>query len=111
MTSTTQMVNQGVQAQVNVIGAGINPDMVLVTITGMSNYATGGVELTMPSSIKGKQLRAIDLITRHDGTRLWEWDGSTSTPKLKAYDAFATEEGAATVVSSVTLYAWLIYGG
>lgn len=111
MTSTTTPVSKGIQAKVNVLGAGNNPNMVLVSITGMSNYATGGVALTMPTDIKGQQLVCLDLITRHDGTRIWEWDGSTSAPKLKAYDAFATEEGAATVVSSVTLYAWLIYGG
>lgn len=111
-STTTALTSKGVHTPVRIIGAGgPNVDVALVSITMSSSYATGGETLTLPADIRAKQLLAVDLITRHDGTRLWEWDGSTTTPKLKAYDAFATEEGAATNVSGTTLYAYLIYGG
>ena len=111
-TATSELVSSGTQTHAMITGAGgPSVDIVMVTITMSSSYATGGETLTLPASIKGKQLRAVHLINRHDGTRVWEWDGSTTTPKLKAYDAFATEEGAGTNVSSVTLKALLIYGG
>ena len=84
-----------------------NFTVVYTTQTMSNSYATGGETLVVPAGYG--TVYAVELITRHDATRIWEWNGSTSTPKAKAYDAFATEEGAATDVSAVTLYIRFIF--
>lgn len=80
---------------------------VYTTQTMSNSYATGGETLLVPAGYG--TLYGVDIITRHDGTRIWEWDRNTSTPKAIAYDAFATQEGAATDVSAVTLFIKFIF--
>lgn len=80
---------------------------VYTTQTMSNSYATGGETLVVPAGYG--TVYAVEIITRHDGTRIWEWDKSTSTPKAIAYDAFATQEGNATDVSAVTLYIKFIF--
>lgn len=80
---------------------------VYTTQTMSNSYATGGETLVVPSGYG--TLYAVEIINRHDGTRIWEWTNGTTTPKAKAYDAFATEEGNATDVSAVTLYIKFIF--
>lgn len=78
-------------------------------VTGSSSYATGGETLTVPT-LTGYTLYEVRITSQPPaGTRLWAWDGSTSTPKLKAYDAFATQEGNATDVSADVLFIELVY--
>ena len=67
-----------------------------------TDYATGGQPVTLPTGMPGALVAVVPL-EAHDGTRMWFWNGSRSAPKLVAYDAFATEEGNATTVNSVTL--------
>lgn len=80
---------------------------VYATVTMSNSYATGGETLPVPAG--HGTLYAVEIITRHDGTRIWEWTNGTSTPKAIAYDAFATQEGNATDVSAVTLYVKYIF--
>jgi hypothetical protein len=83
--------------------------MILGTFTAGSTYATGGQPVTLPLGVEGRKFKGILLMTYHDGTRTWVWDGSTSAPKLKAYDAFSTEEANATNVSAVSHTALFIF--
>lgn len=78
------------------------------TITVGATYATGGNPLTLPDGVDELQLIAVHLVQRHDGTRIWEWDGSVTAPKLKAYSAFATEQSNGNNTSGVTLFAILL---
>lgn len=78
------------------------------TVTGSSSYATGGETLGgLPTGVG--TLQAVTVHNGHDGTRMWFWNGNTSTPKLIAYDAFATEEGSTTNVSTAVLSVELTY--
>lgn len=95
----------GTKAPVSV--GGKNFTTVYTTQTMSNSYATGGETLVVPSGYG--TVHAVDIITRHDGTRVWEWNGNTSTPKAIAYDAFATQEGNATDVSAVTLHIAFIF--
>lgn len=77
-------------------------------VTPSSSYATGGETIGgLPTGVG--TLKAVFITPYHDGTRTWTWDNSTSTPKMKAFDAFATEEGAATDVSGTTFQVMLVY--
>lgn len=82
---------------------------ILGTFTAGATYATGGQPLTEPAGVQGMSFKGIAILNPFDGTRRWVWDGSTSAPKLLAYDAYDTEEGAATDVSAVSLTAIFIY--
>jgi hypothetical protein len=88
---------------------GSNYLFVLGSANAGATYATGGQPVTPPEGVVGKKLKGIVVLTYHDGTRLWVWDGSTSAPKLKAYDAFATEEANGTNTSGVTLQLLFIF--
>lgn len=83
---------------------------VYAKFTMNASYATGGDTLdsaSLPTNIGS--LKAVFITPNHDGTRTFTWDGSTSTPKIKAFDAFATEEGAGTDVSGTTIHVILVY--
>lgn len=81
------------------------------SVTAGATYATGGQPVTAPPEISGKDLLGVVVLTPHDGTRHWVWDGSTSAPKLMAYDAFATQEGNGADTSATTLTLMWIYQG
>lgn len=104
-TMTTAPRAGGNPAPVSV--GGVEFVEVYCTQTMSNSYATGGETLVVPAGFG--TLYAVELITRHDGTRIWEWDKNTSTPKAIAYDAFATQEGAATDVSAVVLHIKFIF--
>lgn len=76
-------------------------------VTGSSSYATGGDTLTVPFP-STHTLESV-FISVVGSTRLWTWDGGTTTVKLKAVDAFNTEEGATTNVSGDVLHIMLVY--
>lgn len=94
------------------IGAISKDDLTLVplsiTFGGSDTYVTGGLAVTLPDEISEMLVTDIILTKAHDGTRRWEWDGSTSAPKILAYDAHATEEGNGTSIASVVLRAILV---
>lgn len=80
------------------------------TITMSASYATGGDTVTLPADIsKLRKLWAIEVLTPMDGTRFYAWDGSTTTPKIKAFTAANAEASAATNLSSVTLRVMFIW--
>lgn len=81
----------------------------LVPGSASADYATGGQPLTLPSDVKGKEFCGAIVLNPFDGARAWQWNGSTSAPKLIAYDGFAAEEGATATVNGVTLYVWLCF--
>lgn len=96
----------------DVLGRSKGPlHFIIGTATAGATYATGGQPVTAPAGVQGTKLKGIIILNPHDGTRLWVWDGSTSAPKLKAYDAFATEEANATDTSAVSLTLLYIYEG
>lgn len=76
---------------------------VTLTFGGSDTYVTGGYDVVLPDDVAEQKLEAIILTDPFDGTREWRWDGSKTSPKLLAYDAFATEEGNATSIASVVL--------
>lgn len=83
---------------------------VFATFTMNASYATGGDSIPTSSLPTGiGSLKAIFVTPQHDGTRQYAWDGSTSAPKIKAWDGFAIEEGAATNLSTVTLHVLMVY--
>lgn len=101
----TLLTGNNAEGPVTRLAPGPNHREVIFQIVPSSSYATGGETIALPTDAKLGDIVAIELITRHDGTRIWEWNGSTSAPKVIAYDAFATEEGSTTNVSGVTLIA------
>lgn len=80
----------------------------LVTLLGgsaVTDYATGGQTVALPTKIKGAQFVSAQVLAVSALTRTWVWNGSQSAPKLIAQDAFATQEGAATTVNADTITA------
>ena len=93
-------------------GFGINGmTFYFASVLAGATYATGGQPVTPPPEISGKDLLAVTVLNPHDGTRIWSWNGSTTAPKLVAYDAFATQEGNGTDVSAVPLVLMWVYTG
>jgi hypothetical protein len=85
---------------------------VLTSFTMSASYATGGDTLTLPTAdVRGKDLVAVNILTRQDGTRFYDWDGSVSAPKIRAYTAAGTQASSTTDLSGVTLKVELIYAG
>lgn len=85
---------------------------VLVSFTMSASYATGGDTLTLPTAdVRGHDLVGVNVLTRQDGTRFYDWDGSTSAPKIKAYTAGNAQVSSTTDLSAVTLKVELIYAG
>lgn len=85
---------------------------VLVSFTMSASYATGGDTLTLPTAdVRGHDLVGVNVLTRQDGTRFYDWDGSVSAPKIKAYTAGNTQVSSTTDLSAVTLKVELIYAG
>ncbi len=76
---------------------------VTITFGGSDTYVTGGMDLTLPDGISEQKLEGVIFTDDYDGTRVWRWDGSKTSPKLLAYDAFATEEGNATSIASAVI--------
>ena len=101
----TLLTGANSEGPVTRMGPGHDHREVIFKIVPSASYATGGETIALPADAKLGDIVAIELITRHDGTRIWEWNGSTTAPKVIAYDAFATQEGNATDVSAVTLIA------
>jgi hypothetical protein len=85
---------------------------VLTSFKMSNSYATGGDTLTLPTSdVRGKELVGVNVLTRQDGTRFYDWNGSVSAPKIKSYTAAGTEVSSTTDLSAVTLRVELIYAG
>jgi hypothetical protein len=76
----------------------------------MSNsYATGGDTWAGPTAdVRGQELQQLDVTGSSDPTRCFYWDGSKTTPKVKAESRAGVEVTAATDLSAVTVYgiAW-----
>lgn len=108
-TSTPTKLGSG-EGEVMAIGKG-RIVRVLTSLTMSTSYATGGDTVTLDPDIRGLKLRGLLILNPFDGTRRYEWDGSTSTPKIKALSAFATEVAAATNLGAVTLQVEFIYEG
>ena len=105
IATCTLLTGANSEGPVTRMGPGNSHREVIFQIVPSASYATGGETISLPADAKLGDLVAIELITRHDGTRIWEWNGSKTAPKVIAYDAFATQEGNATDVSGVTLIA------
>lgn len=94
--------------------AGKDDIMSVVTKVKMSaSYATGGDTLVLPTeySRRGK-LQSVEVLTPQLGTRVFAWDGSVATPKVKAFTAYpATEVTAATNLSTVELLVRFTFEG
>lgn len=85
---------------------------VIASFTMSASYATGGDTLTLPTNdVRGHELLGVNVLTRQDGTRFYDWNGSTTAPKIKAYTAGNAEVSNATDLSAVTLKVELIYAG
>lgn len=85
---------------------------VLTSFTMSASYATGGDTLTLPTAdVRGHELVAVNVLTRQDGTRFYDWNGSVSAPKIKAYTAGNAEASSAADLSAITLKVELIYAG
>lgn len=77
-----------------------------------NSYATGGDTLTLPTKVKGMDLKQVYIANDKDATRYYVWDGSTSAPKIKAITAATAAEVAATTdLSAVLLHLLLVYEG
>jgi hypothetical protein len=84
--------------------------LVPISFTFSASYATGGEPLTLPDDISGRELKAVFLLNPLDGTRVYQWDGSTSAPKIIGYTALNTQVANAVDLSAVTTrYAYLLY--
>lgn len=79
-----------------------------ITFLSTDTYLTGGMTVTLPDEVSDFKFEGILLTKGFDTVRQWQWDGSRTTPKLLAYDAFATQEGNATSLSGVVLEAILV---
>lgn len=84
-------------------------------VTMSSSYATGGDTLQVPTLPAGFSLVQVHVAENPDATpRFVTWDGSTSTPKLKAFVESAGVMGEvanATNLSAVTRNVLLVYEG
>lgn len=84
-------------------------------VTLSSSYATGGDTLTVPTLPTGFSLVAVFIAENPDATpRFVSWDGSTGTPKLKAFvESTGTlgEVANTTNLSAVTRNVLLVYEG
>ena len=72
--------------------------------TMSASYSTGGDTLAVPTGFGS--LIDVRISNAFDGTRMFTWDGSTATPKVKATKLSAgayAEETAATNLSAVVL--------
>lgn len=52
-------------------------------LTPNASYAAGGDDITEPDVPSNATLMMVNISPVATDTRLWYWDGSTSTPKLK----------------------------
>lgn len=89
---------------VNLFGSGRNPGgrVVAFRIAGDTSYPTGGYTLPAGTLPGGDQTTLFAVASTDASTaRLWYWNNNTQ--KLQAFDAFRTEEGAATDVSADTI--------
>lgn len=78
-------------------------------LTASASYATGGETVTIPAP-SGYTLYELRVTSQPPAfVREWRWDGSTSTPKLLAYDAVNTQEANATDVSADVLFVEAVY--
>lgn len=105
----------------NQMGQGIGPMMaqgglgnllVPVSFTMSNSYSTGGDTLTLPTSppmFAGWQLQAVIMLNSSDTTRIYQWTGSATTPKLQAFSALGTEVTAATDLHTTTIQALLYF--
>lgn len=111
-TSTPSILGGGGSvAPVSQVGSAHNL-RVLTSFTMSASYATGGDTLTLPTAdVRGKDLVGVNVLTRQDGTRFYDWDGSVSAPKIKAYTAGNAQVSSTTDLSAVTLKVELIYAG
>ena len=88
----------------------VNVFLVPFTFAMSASYANpGGDTLVLPAAIKGKNLLLVHIANNFDGTRWYAWDGSLTTPKIKALSAFATEVTNATDLHTTVLQGFLVY--
>lgn len=81
-----------------------------VTFVFSASYPTGGEPLALPADVTGRELKAVVLLNPLDGTRIYQWDGSTTTPKIQAFTGLTAEVANATNLSAVAARrAWLVY--
>jgi hypothetical protein len=88
----------------NFSGMSSNSELVVFTTKMSTSYATGGDTIALPSDIKSTVVQWLDVGNWADGTRFYQWDGTTgASPKIKAYTAAGTEVANTTNLSAVTL--------
>jgi len=109
-TSAPVTVGGGVR---NLLISGKNDQtMVTTKVTMSGSYATGGDTVVASAYQKRGKLAAVEVRTPVVGTRVFAWDGSTTTPKIKAFTAYpATEVTSATSLSGVELLVRFTYDG
>ena len=86
-------------------GLPLNSSVVVFTTAMSNSYATGGDTVTLPTDVRG-EIVALDIISSGAdfANRTYIWNGvAGSGAKIIAMDAYKTEEGNATNLSSVTL--------
>lgn len=87
--------------------------LVEVEFTMSNSYATGGDTLTLPSGLSlYRELEAVIILNPLDGTRIYQWDGSKTTPKIMAFTGLNAQVANATDLSAVAVRkALLLYTG
>lgn len=88
--------------------------LVEISFTMSSSYATGGDTLSLPTTALklGRELEAVIILNPLDGTRIYQWDGNKTTPKIQAFTGLAAEVAATTNLSAVAARkALLLYTG
>lgn len=106
-TTTAAVASSGANAEgpLRFNGPGMNHRAVWFQVTMSSSYATGGDTVALPGDFRGQgDFVALLIANPMDGTRIYTWDGGTTTPKIKAYTALSTEVTATTNLSTVVLY-------
>lgn len=102
-TTTNSSMIGPAAGHLNFSGLAMNSELVVFTTKMSSSYATGGDTIALPGDIKSTAVQWLDVGNWADGTRFYQWDGSTTTPKIKAYTAAGTEVSSTTNLSAVTL--------
>jgi hypothetical protein len=106
VTLTQGFIHPGSPAPVSRGGAYIARKIGLINLNAA--YATGGDTIPLPD-LDGGVLLAVVVLNGERGANMYAWDGSTSTPKIKAFTAAGAEVAASTNNAAVQLVVELIF--
>lgn len=104
-TMTTSTEVGAANGPLDMQGLPLGSSLVVFTSKMSASYSTGGDTITLPAGLKG-EIVACDVISSGAdfANRTYIWNGTAgSGAKIVAMDAFKTEEGNTTDLSSVTL--------